>query len=98
MMHAGGQPVWAAELLEKVDFDQVAKDMEQFKRDDKWLKDNIDELRKRFPNMFVAVYDRKVVGAGDALQDAQKKAKAAGYDPAKCVIQIVLTEDYIWVL
>jgi len=98
MINSSGQPAWAAALLKKVDMNDVATDMEHFERDDRWLRENLDRLRKEYPDMFVAVYDRKIVAAADALADARKKAKDAGIDPAKCVIQLILTKDYIWVL
>jgi len=98
MMSASAQPEWAAELLKKVDMNKLVLDIRQFEKDDKWLKENLTELRKKYPNKFIAIYDRNIVGVGEALQDAQEKVRAAGFDPTKCVIQLILTEDYIWVL
>jgi inhibitor of KinA sporulation pathway (predicted exonuclease) len=97
-MSASAQPAWAVELLKNVDMKSIAVNMKQFEQDDKWIKENIDKLKKQFPNMFIAVYNKQVVGVGEALQDAQQKAREAGFDPARCVTQIILTEDYIWVL
>ena len=97
MMNSSVQPAWAVELLKKVDLKNVATDMEHFEKDDKWLRENLDRLRKEYPDKFVAVYDRKVVAVTEALQDAREKAIAAGIDPAKCVIQLILTKDYVWV-
>ena len=98
MMSANAQPAWAAELLKKVDLNKVVSDMKHFEEDNRWLRENLKELRQKYPDRFIAVYDRKVVAVGDALADAQKKASNAGIDPKKCVIQLILTQDYIWVL
>jgi hypothetical protein len=98
MMNHSVQPTWAAELLKNVDLDAISDDIRRFEQDDRWLQANIGLFRKDFPGIFVAVYNKRVIGAGKTLQEAQNKASSAGIDPARCVIQLVLAEDYIWVL
>ena len=63
-----------------------------------WLKAHRDELRKQHPNMLIAVYDRRVVGVAEAVEDMRRIIRKQGIDPEKCVTEVLLTEDYIWVL
>ena len=98
MMNASAQPAWAVELLKKIDTQQAVSDLNRAAGDDLWLKEHLTELWKEYPNKFVAVYNKHIVSVGEALADAQEKARKKGIDPGKCMIQLILTEDYIWVL
>ena len=98
MMNADAQPAWAIELLKTVDTQKAVSDLNRVAEDDRWLREHLPEIRKEYSNKFVAVYDKRIVSVGEALADAQEKARKAGIDPGKCLIQLILTEDYIWVL
>lgn len=78
--------------------DDVIADIHRSTLDAAWLSQHREELRKSHPNMFVAVYDRKVVSVADAIEDMKAKLRAQGISPEKCVTEILLAEDYIWVL
>ena len=98
MLKSGGQPAWASELLKNSDMNAIAADIKRFEQDDRWLQENIGLFRKDFPGMFIAVHTKRIVGAGKTLREAQQKASSAGVDPVKCVLQVILAEDYNWVL
>lgn len=78
--------------------EQAIADIRRSIEDGAWLKDHRALLRKEYPGMFVAVYDRKVVGVAEAIEDMKAAVRAKGIDPEKCVTEVLLTEDYIWVL
>jgi hypothetical protein len=67
--------------ITRPDMGRIAADIRRFEQDDRWLRENIDTLRKEFSGMFVAVHDRKLIGAGNTLRDAQEKARSAGINP-----------------
>ena len=98
MLNPGAQPAWAARILKDVDLGAVAGDLRRFEQDDRWLRENLCLFRRDFPGMFIAVHDKRVVASGKTLKESREKAASAGIDPAKCVIQLVLAEDYNWVL
>lgn len=98
MMTRSARPEWAGKMLENLDMDAIAENIKHFEQDDRWLQENIGLFRKDFPGMFIAVRNKKLVGAGKTLQEAQNKARSAGIDPARCVIRLVLAEDYEWIL
>jgi hypothetical protein len=78
--------------------EQAVADIRRSTQDGAWLKDHRAVLRKEYPGMFIAVYDRKVVGVADAIEDMKAAVRAKGIDPEKCVTEVLLSEDYIWVL
>ena len=78
--------------------EQAVAEIRRSTEDGVWLSTHREELRKAHPNMFIAVYDRKVVGVADALEDMKTRLRTQGIDPEKCVTEVLLTEDYIWVL
>lgn len=78
--------------------EQAVAEIRRSTEDGVWLSAHRAELRKKHPNMFIAVYDRKVVGVAEAVEDMRSKLRAQGIDPEKCVTEVLLTEDYIWVL
>ncbi|MCI4368320.1 MAG: hypothetical protein L3K09_01980 [Thermoplasmata archaeon] len=78
--------------------EQAVADIRRSTEDNIWLNAHRDALRAEFANMFVAVYDRKVVGVAEAVEDMKAAIRAKGIDPEKCVTEVLLTEDYIWVL
>lgn len=98
MLSQGGQPAWAARLLRNLDPGTIAADIRRFEQEDRWLRENLGLLRKDFPGMFIAVHNRGVVASGKTLREARRKAIAAGLDPARCVIQLILAEEPDWVL
>ena len=77
---------------------EAVKNLRRSRGDVEWLGSHRDELRKAHPNMFIAIYERKVVGVSEALADMRRRVREAGIDPSKCVTDVMLTEDLIWVL
>lgn len=82
----------------KFSHEEAIADIRRSTLDAAWLNGHRDELRKAHPNMFVAVYDRKVVSVAEAIDDMKRNLRSQGIDPEKCVTEVLLTEDYIWVL
>lgn len=78
--------------------EKALTDIRRFVEDSEWLSAHRESLRKSHPNMFVAVYDRKLVGVAEAVEDMKSKLRAKGIEPEKCVTEVMLTEDFIWVL
>jgi hypothetical protein len=78
--------------------DQALADIRRSSADSEWLNANRKELSKEHPNMLVAVFDRKVVGVAEAVDEMRALLRDRGIDPEKCVTEVMLTEDYIWVL
>jgi hypothetical protein len=98
MLKLGGQPAWAARLLRNMDLGAIAADIGRFERDDRWLRENIRLFRRDFSGMFIAVHEKRVVASGKTLREARQKAEAAGRDPARCVIKLILAEEPDWIL
>jgi hypothetical protein len=76
---------------------EALADIRRSTADSAWLTDHRDSLRKQHPNMFIAVYNRKLVGVADAVEDMKAKLRAQGIDPEKCITELMVTEDLLWV-
>ena len=98
MLSPGGQPAWAARLLQEVDLGKIAGDIERFGRDDQWFRENLGLFRKDFPGMFIAVHEKRVIASGKTLPEVRRKLFLAGMDTRSCVIRLVLVEEPDWML
>ncbi|MEW6203679.1 MAG: DUF5678 domain-containing protein [bacterium] len=47
----------------------------EFWEDDKWIDENITELSRQYPNMWIAVVDKRVVASGENLREVIDKAR-----------------------
>jgi len=43
--------------------------------DFEWLQKHYSELQEKYPKKVVAILDRKVVGSGNTIQEAEQEAK-----------------------
>ena len=91
-------PAWAVGLLDGVDREEVIAGLKRTGRDLAWFSEHRTRLRREHPDEFVAVHDQKIVASGIELQEVRAKIRQSGLDPGKCVIQLVTSEDYIWLL
>ena len=89
---------WVAQTLSMIDQDEVVANIRRHSEDAAWIGENREQLCEQHPDRFIAVYDRKVIAVGDALADALTAAAEAGFDPAQCVLEVMVTEELIWVL
>jgi len=46
----------------------------RFFEDTRWVSENINELVKKYPDQWIAVYDKEVVAAGENLAKVEKIA------------------------
>lgn len=46
----------------------------RFFKDSHWVNENINELVKKYPDQWIAVYDKEVVATGDNLAKIEKIA------------------------
>ncbi len=81
-----------------VDEKEVLAGFKRHDSDAAWFKERKAALLTQYAGQFIAIYDRRIVGVGEALQDALRSAEAAGIDPRKCLIELIATEDWISIL
>ncbi len=55
------------------------RELERFEKDRQWIYDHYEELKRRYPHGFVAVYEAKVVGHhSEADQLVEKLGRSLG--------------------
>jgi hypothetical protein len=91
-------PAWATGLLDGVDRAEVIEGLKRTGRDLAWFSEHRTRLRREHPDEFVAVHDQRIVASGRELAEVRAKIGKSGLDPGKCVIQLVTSEDFIWLL
>ena len=71
--------------------DDIMVQMQHFKEDTLFVNDNAREIRRLYPDQWVAVYDKQVIGADADLDRLLDDLKALGYPPGKSLIKRVET-------
>ena len=57
------------------DYPAVPPTPEEYWEDRKWAYDHIDEIVKAYPNLWVAVVDKKVIASGKVIADVERAAE-----------------------
>jgi hypothetical protein len=78
-------------MVEKRDLDKLS----EYTVNTKWLLENMEELRARLPDRYVAVCDsgRKIMDAS-ALDELLDKLSKAGKQRDVCAIEFINREEY----
>ena len=71
--------------------DDIMVEMQHFKEDTLFVNDNAREIRRLYPDQWVAVYDKQVIGADADLDRLLDDLKELGYPPGKSLIKRVET-------
>ncbi len=81
--------------IEKSDLDKL----KEFTENTHWLLENVDNLRAKHPDRFVAVYDSgKQVLDAQTREELTKKILAHARDPETCAIEYVTRERYLLIV
>ena len=75
----------------RVPSDDIKVEMRHFDEDIQFANENAREIRRLYPDHWVAVYDKQVVGADEDLRRLLRGLKAQGYPPGKSLIRLMET-------
>ena len=75
----------------RVPTDDRKVEMRHFDEDVQFANENAREIRRLYPDHWVAVYDKQVVGADEDLDRLLDDLKALGYPPGKSLIWLMET-------
>jgi len=75
-----------------MDTDQILEGLKDFSRDMDWIYENQDQLRKEYPNKYVAVMNLKVIDSDPDLQNLIRKLKEKGKNPGEIPIEYISEE------
>ena len=68
---------------------QVLKDLNAFGEDLSFLNGSMKILKKKFGDKFIVIKDKKVISAGDTIDEAITDASKRGVDVGKAVVEFV---------
>jgi hypothetical protein len=86
----------AANLMH--DWASLTTRFDQFKEDTKFLESIRPELQNEYPNCWIAVYEKKVVGTGQKLKDIIQQLDDGNIPKSRAVIDYLRTEPITMIL
>lgn len=70
-----------------------------FTKNTQWLLENIDTLRSKYPDQYVAVFDNgENVLDALTMEELLTKLSRRGKDPAVCAIEFLTKEPYLLIV
>ena len=88
-----------AELLEPFGGPDVMRErMRRFEANQEYLEAHREQLRREYPDQWVVIARRQVLGHGDDLDDLLKGLREAGEDLRSAVLHQAHVEEPVWVL
>lgn len=73
-------------------------DLHRFRRDTSYFHAHRDELLKRYPEQWVAIFNEAVVGASDSYDDVLDQVEAKGVDLGIVFIGRATAKDELLIL
>lgn len=72
--------------------------LDQFREDTEFLENLRPELQKKYPNCWVAIYKKQVVGTGATLKEVIQELEKNNVPKSRAVIDYLRTEPITMVL
>jgi len=69
--------------------EQILKGLEDFNQDMDWISKNLDRLREKYPNKYIAVMNLEVIESDSELQSLIQKLKEKGKSPSEIAIEFI---------
>jgi hypothetical protein len=66
--------------------------------ENQWLQSHYEEIQREYPNKFVAVASKRIIAAGEKMEDVAKSVKEMGKDPAMILIEFIPEKGLILIL
>ncbi len=63
-----------------------------------FLERNEDKLKEKYPDKWIGILNKKVVGVSDDLQNLVNDLRSRGIDTGKAVVEFLPTSEDIWIL
>ncbi len=74
------------------------EEIKQFREDGVWLEERKDELKKKYPNQWVAILNKKVVGISPDYSSLIESLKRKNVELGKVVVEYLSTTEEIFIL
>lgn len=78
--------------------DVVLSELNQYESNFIFFQSQIENLRERFPNKFVAIKDNDVISSGNSIESLKIELNSMGLEPSGTFIEFVPRDEQILVL
>lgn len=80
------------------DIKDLLGDLRQFDEDCRYMGDNWDDLMQQYPDLWVAVYRKKVISVASTQQKLIEQVSGEGYTPGKIAMKFLNTKPPVLIL
>jgi len=77
---------------------EVLDNIEEMRVSKIWMEKRLPELKTKYPNEFVAIYKKKLVGHNPDFKTLIRDLKKKYEDIDNFIIEFITGEDYIFIL
>lgn len=77
---------------------QVKDELARFREDSQYLDRHHDRFVKQYPDQWIAIYHKKVVGVHSDFEMLLEMLRKKGVSPGEAVIELMTTEKVTWIL
>jgi len=76
----------------------IVNELTMFENDFLYFQQELKNLRKQYPNRFIAVHNGKIIGSEPSFDELKKELEKKELDVSKVVIEFVPEEETFMVL
>ncbi len=80
-----------------INMQEAQKELEAFRKDTRWFSEHYDELRERYPDHWIAIYNQDVVAASPNQDAMFAELKRKRVSATKAYIKYLSTKDEVWI-
>ena len=77
---------------------QVKDELTRFREDSQYLDHHHDQFVRQYPDQWIAIYNKKVVGVHGDFEMLLEVLRKKGISPGNVVIELMSTEKVTWIL
>ena len=77
---------------------QVQEELQRFKKDTAYYEAHHEELLKKYPEQWVAIFKQQVVGASPDFEQLLDELEAKGYSVGQVLVQHLTQHDELLIL
>jgi len=76
----------------------VKEGLNRFREDSQFLDHNHEKFVKKYPDQWVAAYNKKIVGVNSDFETLLDELRQKGISPGETAIELMTTEKVTWIL
>ena len=73
-------------------------ELSNYQKDFLILQDKMSELKRKFPNQFVAIKEGEIISSGSSVEEVSEQLNKRGIEPSGTVVEFVPGNEQVMVL